>query len=519
VTTEFTSLTPSVRERIAHARKQLDRQVLRMQGRIDGPNVDRVVPWVIALLLFGFLLALALAKSRSIDMGRDLALYLQSTWLLGEGYKPIVTLGEGNLFAEQASFILYPVAMIVKFLPRVTTLLVLQSLGLAIAVVPLWRLARGLGKLRVGATSAVVFAYFVYTAVHSVNLAGFHPGVFALPALIAAVRYGLEGRRWPFVAMIVIVLACRADLGLAVAGLGLLLALEGRRREGIATLSIGLGWLILAIFVVQPALAGDVYPHVEAFSQFGSSPLEILWGIVRAPHEFLGLVASRENFLTIVTLLAPVLFLPVVAPRYLMPAIPLYMIYLAADVPFNRLDESAQTIPITAFVFVATVFALQRSGRILVERVNIDRRVAWALVLTAIVFFVRDAPSSPYNSPWFSGRVSVEEVALTEAAAIVPADAPVRASDRLLPLLAERVAVFELDSRAPDEAALEVAVEAATAEVDWVILDGKASGWTSLDTDRFAIRLGFRGFKKIYDVEQVQVFEFTGIFETPTSNG
>lgn len=517
MTTEFTSLNPSVRARIANARKQLDRLILRMQGRIDGPNVDRVVPWLIAIVLFAMLLALALAKSRSIDMGRDLALYMQSTWLLGEGYKPITTLGGGNLFSRQASFILYPIAAIVKFLPRVTTLLALQSLALAITVVPLWRLARGLGKLRVGATSAVVFAYFVYTAVHSINLAGFHPGVFALPALVAAVRYGLEGRRWPFVAMIVIVLACRADLGLAVAGLGLLLAIEGRRREGIATISIGLGWLILAIFVVQPALAGDVYPHVQAFSQFGTSPLEILWGIVRAPHEFLGLIASRENFLTVVTLLAPVIFLPVVAPRYLMPAIPLYMIYLAADVPFNRLGESAQTIPITAFVFVATVFALQRSGRILVERVNVDRRVAFALVLTAIVFFVRDAPSSPYNSPWSSGRVGIEEVALKDAAAMIPADAPVRASDRLLPLLAERIAVFELDRQAPDEAF----VEAATDGVDWIILDGKASGWTSLESEGFATRIGRfpYGYKKIYDVEQVQVYEFTGIVETPTTGG
>ena len=58
-------------------------------------------------------------------------------------------------------------------------------------------------------------------------------------------------------------------------------------------------------------------------------------------------------------------------------------------------------------MFVATVFALQRTGRVLVERYRVDRRVVLSLVLTASVFFVVDSASSLYEKPWGWGRQDV----------------------------------------------------------------------------------------------------------------
>lgn len=431
---------------------------------------------MITIIAGSMLLWLASARSHSLGMGHQLAELIQSTWLIEGGYRPVSTLSGGNYMAEQAAFLLYPISLLTNFLAsyRVITLLTLQSFALALGVVPLWRIARGPGNLRVGATTAVVFAYVFYAAVHNLNIAGFHTEAIALPALLGAVLFGLTDRQIPFYLCIAVVLLARADLGLVVAGLGLLLAFEGWRRKGMIVAAIGLGWVLFAVLVLQPWLLSDAsnYPHIEAFSAFGDAPLNILGGIVSDPLAFLRVVGSERNFIGLVSLFAPVLFLPVVAVRYLLPALPLYAIYLAANVPEGNLAESAQRVPMTAFVFVATVFAMQRSGRILVERVNVDRRVIVALLMTATVFFLRDSTTSLYESPWNWDERTANAEGIATLAGLIPEDPNinVRASARALPLLAERIAIYELDT-----SGAEPDTDSARENVDYILFDHTAA--------------------------------------------
>lgn len=508
----MSTVTLDVTERTL--RQKADRQLLRWQARLETHGFDRVAPWGGAAVLFAILLALALARSRELSAGSDLAEFAQSAWLIGEGFRPESTLLGGNYLAEQAAFIVYPIAVVVDIFPTVTTLLIIQSLALAVTLVPIWRIARDVANLKMGSTMAVTFAYGVYSAVHDINLADFHPEALALPALVAAVLCALKERWIRYWVLVALVLSARADLGLAIAGLGVLLVVEGRRRTGVATSIIGLGWSTIAILVVQPAYAGGAYPHVDAFGRYGQdNPYDVLWGIISAPHEFLGDLASQENFFILVSLLAPVVFLPVVAPRYLLPGVPLYVLYLAADVPEGQLAEAPQTVPITAFVFVATVFALQRSGHKLVERVRVDRRVVWAVVLAASVFFVRDAASSPYEEPWQWGRRDVVDGARLEAADMVPQDAAVRAGDLILPLIADRSRLYALDAIEVDR--LRDAAGPAAADVEYIILDETTAPGEADQADGFRINLQRLGWELISDSEGIRVFRFTGEDSTP----
>lgn len=499
--TWFERNTPGALRRIETSRRLVDRSLLRLQGRVDTPIFDQVFPWFSAIVLGTVLAWFALARSNSLDQAASLAEAIQTTWLIENGFKPVSSLAGGNIMAEQASFVLYPVALLTAFLPRVGTLLVLQSAALAAGVIPLWRIARGPGNLRVGVTTAVLFAYGVYAAIHNVNIAGFHPEVFALPALIGAMLFGLTDKHLWLYACVAVVLLSRADLGLVIAGLGLLLAAEGKRRSGLAIAAAGIAWIFIAVLVLQPFFSeSDVWPHASAFSTFGETPLEILGGIITNPIEFLRLSGSRVNFESLVTLLAPVLFLPVVALRYLLPALPVYAIYLAADVPAGAdgLAESPQTIPMTAFVFIATVFAMNRSGRILVERVLVDKRVVVALLLTSTVFFVRDARTSPYEEPWNWADRSQADRALVEVADLIPTDANVGATERVLPLLSERLAVFLIEPGGTTTEEVEASVEAAVDNVDWIVFDGRSTKFG--DVSNFQIYdslLTSRGFEEV----------------------
>ena len=496
--------------------ERIDRALLRLQGRVDTPSYDRWMPYGFAALHAALLIVLVLARYHSLDHGVETAKYTQAVWQIGEDLKPITTLSDGNVLAEQGSLILYPLGVITSVLPRTETLLVLRSLALALTIIPLWRLARRHGKLGIGATSAVIFAFSIFPYVHNMNVADFAPAVLAVPALMFAVLAGFDERKRLMSAAIIFALCCRGDLGLAIAGLGILLLIERRRRVGLIATLLGFGWFLVSMYALQRGIDGD-YRFLAPYAEFGDTPLRALGGIISHPVRFAKIVGSLANFQILVTLLAPVLFLPLTAPRYLMPAVPLYLLYMGADVPSGRLSEAAQTVPITVFIFVATVFALRNTGRILVKRVRVERRIIAALMLTALVFFVRDSSTSPYSSPWDWGQRDDTDIARLEAVAQIEAiglDVPVRASSSMLPLLSERLGVYALElPEIVDDEVLDVAIAAATERVDWLIHDRTTDPVE--DILRFRSRLAAIGWQRVLPADgeatTIDIYEFTGI--------
>ncbi len=494
-------------------RKRLDYRLLRWQARFEGSGFNRTAPWVVAALLGVLHLLLALARSRELSQEASLASAMQTVWLIGEGFTPDASLLTHNYLFEQAGFLIYPVALLTMVFPTAVTLMTVQSLALALGVVPLWRLARQVAKLRIGSTLAIVVAYGAYSSIHAVNLAGFHLEALALPALIAAMVAGLRERWIRYGVMIALALSARADLGLVVAGMGITWWVRGQRRLAAITAVAGLTWSAVAILLIQPAFGGGDFPHVDVFADFGGdNPFSVLWGIVTDPPQFLRQLFSEANFRTLVSLLAPVLFLPVVAPRYLLPAVPLYSLYLVADVPEGDLPEAGQAIPITAFVFVALVFGLAKTGRVVVEKVNVDRRVIGALLFTSTVFFVQDAVTSPYERPWSWGRQDRIDAARFEAADLIPEDAVVRAAPKMLPLITERPGLFGLDlPNEPNGFDVALVDEAATG-VNWLVFDrSEVSDWETLEVRQFCGRLAVSGWVPVLREAGVQVYTFADI--------
>lgn len=490
------------RPRLGGTRQRLDKLALRWQARLDTEWSDRVLPWLLAIGAFVLFAALALAKARSLDDGVDLGFYAQAAWLIGEGHDPIVTVEGGRHFlAHQAGFLFYPVAWLTRLSPIIPTLLVVQSAVLASGIVPLWRIARRIALLRVGAAATLAFAYAFYPAIQNLNVTDFHPEVVALPALLAATLHGFT-RRWVWFGLFcAITVWSRADLGLAVAGLGLVLAGRGDRRAGLLTTAAGLGWTVLAVFVLQPSIGDGGYAHIDAFVDYGETPLGVAWGLLTHPFQVLGDLFTEENFTLLVFLFAPVLFLPLLAPRYLLPILPLEVLYLVADVP-EQDAFGAQTVGITAFVFVATAMALARTGTMGVEKVRVDRRVLGALILASTVFFVADAESSPYREPWAWGGRDVVDQARLDAADLVDPEAPVRATPEMVPLLAERREVYVLDTdRRPH-------VRDATAHVEYVVLDNSAvPGWSDDERRLFREGLDRQGYVRTFNRAGIEVFE------------
>ena len=188
------------------------------------------------------------------------------------------------------------------------------------------------------------------------------------------------------------------------------------------------------------------------------------------------------------------------APRYLLPAVPLECLYLVAAVPHDGAAGVQYTVALTAFGFVAAAFALSRIGRRSVERVLVDRRILVALVLASLAFFGRYAENSPYAGPWHWGRQDSADGARLQAVDLVGDDRAVRASPTLLPLLAERERVYELVPGDTPQGSR------AGRGVTAVVLDERDPDWTPEQFDEFEADLEDEGFILISRSQRIAVF-------------
>jgi uncharacterized membrane protein len=428
------------------ARRQLTRRLVRTQARLEAGLGDRWIPTVVTGLLAFVIIQTSLAKLHSVDTGIDLAGYSQALWLLGQGKMPEASLfgGDVHLLELHWSFIMYPLAVLGLLFPAAQLLLVTQGLALAAAVLPLWRLARDVAALRVGAATCLIVAYALHPATHLLGTEDFHPESLSVPALIAMAYFGATKRWIPYWICIAVALACRADLGLVVAMWGFVVLGSRERTQGVWTMGVGLVWTLGLLLVLQP-IVGEAGVASGLFTNDGSSLGEVVLSTVRDPLSLLSELLARDNILLIVGLLTPVIFLPLLSLRYVAPAVPLAVLYLSADLPAAGAFAGRGSM-LLAIVMIAATYALNRLGTEGVDRVFLDGRVLSTLLAAAVLSFVASSPISPYERPWEWSRRDGTDEAVMEAIALLGPDVPVRASPSVLAQLAERPWVFALET-------------------------------------------------------------------------
>lgn len=428
-------------------RRRVDRQLLRWEARLETQTGDRYVPLTVMAALSALLLYLGLERVAALDAGVSLAGHAQALWLLSEGLEPRATVfGGSHLLELHWSFILYPLTPLAMVFDPARVLVVVQALALGLAVIPLWRLARYVCRLRVGAATVLVLAYALHPATWQLGTQDFRPEALAVPALVAAMYAG-SAQRWAWYWLAVaIVLSARADLGLAIAAYGLVLIGDGERRAGLWSLGVGLFWSLSLLLVVQP-LVGDAEFAGGVYATYGGSLAEVALTMVRHPEVVAADLSAEENLTLIVALLAPVIFLPLLAIRHLLPALPLLALYLLADGPQDTALAERSAL-LLAFVMVASTFALKRVGAMGVDRVFVDGRILAAVLLASALLFLTQSPTSPYRQPW-RWEPDATDRAVLEAIEGLDPDVAVRASRSALVPLAERPWLYELEAERP----------------------------------------------------------------------
>ncbi|HET8578718.1 MAG TPA: DUF2079 domain-containing protein, partial [Methylomirabilota bacterium] len=161
----------------------------------------------------------------------DLGYYVQLTWSLAQGRGPYVSLPEMHAWGDHLSPIMYLFVPAFWVAPGAVTLLVAQSVILALGALPVFAIARHrLGDERPAAAFALL--YLINPTLHGINVRDFHAAALAIPLLLAAMYLAEAGRPWLAAAAVALTLTTREDAAVPVAGLGLWLAAGGRWVAG-----------------------------------------------------------------------------------------------------------------------------------------------------------------------------------------------------------------------------------------------------------------------------------------------
>ncbi len=382
----------------------------------------------------------------------DLGYYVQLLWNVANGYGARVSLPEMHAWGDHLSPIMYLFVPAFWVAPGPVVLLVAQTLALALGAWPVFLIARRqLGDEAPAAAFAVL--YLLNPSLHGINVRDFHAAALAIPLLLAALCGAEVGRPGLFAVAALGVLLCREDAALAVFGLGAWLALgRGRWLWGLGTSAVALGVLIVDIRWVIPWFRGEPYPHLGRYARHGASLGAIVGGLVLHPFRALATLIDLGRARYVLALLLPVAFLPLLAPRELIGALPALAqnLFAADPILFNhRTQYQAFVLP---FVVVAAVGGYQRLAR------RTPGQWPVAAVVVAMLLSLALASRTMNNlalARWWPGP---EHRAAYSVLARVPREAAVSAQDPYVPHLSLRrhVSVFPVGIENADHVLLNV---------------------------------------------------------------
>ncbi|MFH1598213.1 MAG: DUF2079 domain-containing protein [Patescibacteria group bacterium] len=209
------------------------------------------------------------------------------------------------------------------------TLLIVQTICLALAAWPLYLIARKWLRPRLALLVSCLFLLSPFT--HNINLFEFHLISLALPLLFFLFYLYLEKRFIPFLIILPVLVLIREDLALIVLAFFLLALVEKRRiKWWLPPLLLGSAWLVISYQLTTHFSGYATYKFLTYFSWLGQTPSEMFINFFAQPLNTLLHIFSWENFILLVGLFVPFIFIPLLKPKYLILSLPHFILFILA---------------------------------------------------------------------------------------------------------------------------------------------------------------------------------------------
>lgn len=370
----------------------------------------------------------------------DLGWFEQALWSTIEGHFLYVSYLDSSHFGTHNSPILFFLIPIYHILPYSETLLITQTILLAIAAIPLFYI----GKLLLDKWGGLIFSfcYLLYPGLHGLNLFDFHELAF-LPLILFSTILCLFTKRFNlFVILSLLAMLVKEDVSILLFTLTFYAiyfkSFEKKHEIRIlyGLLIIYIGWLILSLLFIIPYFNVDGYFH--------SSRYELSYGIFCLLfHNF------HLKVIYLVLLFLPLIFTPLAAPEFLIISFPSFAeILLQWPVAYRITTQySALVIPV---IFVSSMIGIKKIQSRL-SNIRSSNKVLYSIILISSLLsclLCTPAPVSPFTlyykfSPNNCNYVIDDHVQnIDQAIKMIPPDSSVSTQNNLAGHLSQRMDIF-----------------------------------------------------------------------------
>ncbi len=480
----------------------------------DPTDVDHVLEWVKrrkperwalgAMIVVWSFVFIRLSWERHVrfaTFGFDLGVYDQVIWLFSRFKEPFMTIRGLHFWGFHGNYALVLLAPFYWLGAGPLFLLVVQVAAQASGAIAIYLLARDrLADRWLAAGMAGVlllnptYQYLVWEF--------FHPDALAIAPFLFAYWAARAGRwRW-FTVAAVLAVACKEDVALSMAVLGLLIVLWGNRRVGAIVLGAAAAWFALVTRVILPQVNGIKAFYDTFFGEFGSSPLEVAKNVVLHPGRAYDTATLPDRMSYYQMMFAPVGFLCFASIRTLLIAAPMLAINVLSTFPYQREIRYHYAALVLVGIILATVEAVAFLGR----TPPLKRFLVGLLLASSLASTVAWGPSPisvKYHSGLWAQGPDPRRDAKQAAVDMVPSDESVSAIYYLVPHLSRRVSIYEFPVPwMPVNWGVDGENLHDPAEVRWLVLDR-----TLLSTDDEALvnHLLSREFVVRFDQDDIVV--------------
>ncbi len=259
--------------------------------------------------------------------------------------------------------IILPLSLLYSFGADPRILLVFQTLALAAGSLPVFLLTRRLIPQWPLLAPLMATAYLLAPALIGLNIFDFHPVALATPLLLYALL-ALEYKHYAWFLVACVLAACtKEDVPLAIAMLGIVVMWRYKLpRLGLTLLIGGALWSLIAFRVIIP----HFYPGVQAnnfwyrYEELGSSPGAAILNLFVRPWVFFSLFFTIDRLYYLFSLVRSAGFFPLLAPEWLLPALPSLAVNLLSTDPLLYSGVYHYNAAIIPFVMIAAIHGIRR---------------------------------------------------------------------------------------------------------------------------------------------------------------
>ncbi len=410
----------------------------------------------------------------------------------------------GDFFGVHFSPILFFVLPFYRLVTTPETLLVIQSFVLALAAVPIYKLAKEYAGGRiVGQLFAAT--YLMYPAIQFVNWYDFHVQAF-LPLFFGFTMYYATKESWPkYFLFLSLSLLVEEHAAWITAFIGIYIAWRYRRqilssfrsneRAGKKILVIAVAttaasgvwyWFTLwqrnTFFPTNPATLGE-FLGAPNFSILGATdPLQIPFLVITRPWNVIQALAfdGQYKLLYLALLFGPLAYFSFKAPSALIPTVPWFgFSFLSQTMAHHTFGNQYQAY-LAAFIFIAAIFGLRKNFMKTPSLKRIKGSIK-KIVAFNLLFFFLTSPLCPVINLAFPDYTHIgigqHEMQLDEVLRMIPPNASILTQDNIFTQVSNRIDAYVVPWRFLQSSIRELAMafvnETLDYKVEYVLVDNK----------------------------------------------